>query len=300
MMGKIRVVFCGEKPLGVRCLDLLRSWRGVEIVAACTRAKAETWWGPQVFRPYCTENRIPLCRRSALRQLPYDLLVSVLYPFVIEGEHIARARNEAVNLHEAPLPRWRGCNGYAHAILAGDRRYGTTLHELVPVLDAGRTIASRSFSILPNETVKELYHRTTEESFGLFRESMRRVLCGKHTFVGAAPNEESFLNARNSLDALKPLAPEMPLAEVYRRARAFDFVPWEPAYWDVGRSRYYFFIGDSPDRHREAVAQLPRRTGRAVLGEMSLTTTECSLIDGFDRPLVVCCEESYRRQYPTA
>ncbi len=296
-MSKTRIVFCGEKPLGAKCLDLLRSWPQVEIVAACTRGEGKVWWGRQVFREYCTQNNVPICKRGELRALQYDFLVSVLYPFVIEAEHIERAGQVAVNLHEAPLPRWRGCNGYAHAILMGDETYGTTLHELAPALDTGRNIAIETFSILPNETVKELYDRTTETSGQLFEESMPRVLAGELSPIDESLDEESFLNARESLSGLKQLAPEMTPGQIYRHARAFDFAPWEPAYWNVEGRKHYVYVGDSAARKTELLDLLPRYSVDEMAGQVGSGKVDCFVAEGLQRPLVVCDEGSYRQYY---
>ena len=86
MRSKVRVVFFGEKPLAYQCLkDLFE--RECDIVAVATRGKTQgLWWGEQKVRHFAQEHEIPLIRREEIRGLHPDLLISVLYPYVIEDE----------------------------------------------------------------------------------------------------------------------------------------------------------------------------------------------------------------------
>ena len=46
------------------------------------------------------------------------------------------------NLHNQPLPKFRGAGGSSWNILMGDREGGSSIHLLVPEIDAGPIFAS--------------------------------------------------------------------------------------------------------------------------------------------------------------
>ena len=271
----------------------------VDIVGVCTRKPSDVWWGRQVVREYCEDKKIPLLRRIQLRELEYDFLISVLYPFVIEGEHIARARTLAVNLHEAPLPRWRGCNGYAHAIMEGDAMYGTTLHVLDAELDAGEVIAERSFPIDPNETVRELYERTTDYSAALFRAWLPRILSGSWTLQpkSIAP-DKSFVNPRNSLTTCKDMEGHTSLQQAYHVARALDFLPWEPAFHLRGGIRYYAFIGGSSGRDISGMSPCIEIPASKTIADLDLAPGRFQAVRDTPRPMVFADADTYMRLFP--
>jgi methionyl-tRNA formyltransferase len=290
------VVFCGEKPLAEQCLAALLEMPAVSIPAVCTRGEGDTWWGRQGVRELARQAGLPVVRRRELLEIDFDILLSVLYPFVIEAPIIGCARRMAVNLHEAPLPRWRGCNAPSHAILAGDTTYGTTLHVLAAQLDAGDILAEDRFGLTGSETARELYRRTGERSLALFRRAFPGLLAGE---LPPRPQEEdeSFCNGRDSLISLKQIDPHTTPEQLDRRVRALDFLPWEPAYIEDERGgRIYLYVEDGAGRseHRLNVRRTVSAEGLAGLDASDLPVR----VEGLSRPIVACGEDRYRTMFP--
>ena len=296
-MDIAKVAFCGEKPLALKCLQFLQSLADVEIICVCTRAQADVWWGEQSLAKYCRQNNLKIVPCSKLGHYEYDYLISVLYPFIIKPEHIYRSKKTALNLHEAPLPRWRGCNGYSHAIINGDICYGTTLHVLDPVLDAGEIIAMKQFVIMPDETAKELYQRTNRLSLDLFQKLIPKIFAGNFSLTPASTSEESFLHSRNSLMPYKELSCGMTMKKVYLYARSLDFVPWEPAYYCHQNQKYYFYIGDSLGRDQNFLTKIAATNYCQCLRELDLYPGIHARVMDFHRPLIVCDEKLYNSLY---
>jgi methionyl-tRNA formyltransferase len=65
----------------------------------------------------------------------------------------------ALNVHPSLLPRWRGAEPVAHAILAGDPETGVTLMEGGAELDAGAIVSQEMVEIGAGETTGELEAR---------------------------------------------------------------------------------------------------------------------------------------------
>ena len=115
---KPKIVFIGEKPLGYMCLkDLFK--RKCEIAAICTRKKSsDLWWDKQKVRIFAEDHGIPLIKRRDIISIGPDIIISVLYPYIIETDVIESSKY-CYNLHLAPLPEYKGCNCGSHALING-------------------------------------------------------------------------------------------------------------------------------------------------------------------------------------
>lgn len=248
-MRASRVVVLGEKPQGAVWLTYLLDSKLFDVVAGVPRfGSKNVWWDGECFAAILRGHDIPVVRRRDLHQIDYDVIWSLMYGFVIEGELIDRA-DVGLNLHESPLPRHRGCNGYSHAILDGEETYGTSFHVLDAELDNGDLIDQEIFGIDPDETAKELYVRTTFVSNRLFERNLSRVAEGN---IETTPLDTGGhpIRPRSSLMDLKhiPKGELKDLSKVYRRARAFDFVPFEPCYFYRAETKFYVFLNNSLGR----------------------------------------------------
>ncbi|HEV2529907.1 MAG TPA: formyltransferase family protein [Thermomicrobiales bacterium] len=95
-----------------------------------------------------------------------DLVLSYTFPYRLPQAMVDLAPLGAVNLHPAPLPRYRGPNPH-RMIFDGEPTIGAALHRLAPEFDAGRLLAVRE-APLPDdpslETVRDLYDRLIIEA----------------------------------------------------------------------------------------------------------------------------------------
>lgn len=114
---------------------------------------ADGWWGSA---------GIPLDFKTG----EPDFYLSVLWPEIITPDALAAHR--WLNLHPAPLPEYRGCNSYAHAIINGETEYGVTLHYMDAGVDTGPIIASPRFPIRPDDTGRALHDRAQLEALVMF------------------------------------------------------------------------------------------------------------------------------------
>jgi methionyl-tRNA formyltransferase len=147
----------------------------------------------------------------------YDLVISVLSEHIFTQGEIDAAPRGIVNLHPAPLPEYRGCNSYSHAILNGDTKYAVTLHYVDAGIDTGPVIAQEWLPIVHDDTAWSLYERAQRVAFEMFAHEWPKIINTK-TRVPAIPQEMMGRDARyyrrNSLD-------------VYRRALTFPGKePW--------------------------------------------------------------------------
>ncbi|WP_336338732.1 methionyl-tRNA formyltransferase [Haloarcula brevis] len=196
------------------------------------RTRAETYGYP-VY---------PLAEERRILDYQVDYLLSVYYPNILDAELLDHPDQEAINLHQAELPRYRGSNVFTHAILnARDDdywQYGTTMHVMAEEVDAGDVIDRRFVEIREDDTARSLYERTREASIDLFEATLPDLVA--HEIQDRRTPQSVFDGPRyfytkDSLEGRKEIDPER-LADpeaataVYDLIRALDFPPHKPAY----------------------------------------------------------------------
>ena len=65
------------------------------------------------------------------------LVVSMGAPFLFRERHLAVVSGQAINVHGAPLPEYRGGGGYSWRIMNADRRGTVLIHQITPGIDDG-------------------------------------------------------------------------------------------------------------------------------------------------------------------
>ncbi len=83
-----------------------------------------------------------------------------------------------VNVHYAPLPRYRGRATVNWAILNGEPEAAISVHRLVPGLDAGGLLAQETVEIGPRTTVTELYNALNAIQERVLADAVARAIAG--------------------------------------------------------------------------------------------------------------------------
>lgn len=231
-----KVIFCGEKDLSVRCLNYLKKNFKVNIIGICTRKKSKVWWGKQVLRDYAKKNNIKILKTKNIKNNQADLLISVLFPLVIKKNTLDKFKL-CINLHQAPLPEYKGCNGASHAIIDNAKYFGSTLHLLSKKLDSGDIIDKKNFLINKNFTSKELYEYNDEIAFKLFKKNIGKILQNKFNLKKQKKNFYK-TNSRDSLKN-KEIKLNMPKSLIWKKVRGNEFFPFEPCYINYRKNKIY-------------------------------------------------------------
>src|SRR5262249_14395950 len=118
---------------------------------------------------WCQQAGVPCYRDHTDLPSALDLVVSCYYDKILREDFIAR-QHRVINLHNSPLPKYRGVNPINWALKNGEREHGVTIHEIIPAIDAGPIIAQVKFTICPEiEEVRDVYHKAIEYGWVLFR-----------------------------------------------------------------------------------------------------------------------------------
>jgi methionyl-tRNA formyltransferase len=101
-----------------------------------------------------------------------DLGVSVFYDRILPARFIA-GFGRILNIHNGPLPRYRGVSPINWALKNGERSHGVTIHEISPGIDDGPIVAQANYSIYPErDEVEEVYRRALAYGWTLFEQTM--------------------------------------------------------------------------------------------------------------------------------
>ena len=78
-----------------------------------------------------------------------------------------------LNLHNSPLPKYRGVSPINWALKNGERVHGVSIHEITPGIDDGPIYSQLLYSIYPEfDEVRDVYARALEYGWVLFTQTM--------------------------------------------------------------------------------------------------------------------------------
>ena len=169
------VVLLGKGRLAVRIAAWFHASPDHELVHVVPVVPEPTWTDSLI--DWCEHAGVPYVESGHHRDLPGDgpaaaLGFSVFYDRIVRAPFIARF-DRLLNLHNGPLPRYRGVSPINWALKNGEAEHGVTIHEITPGIDDGPIVAQVKFSIYPeSDEVRDVYGRALEFGWTLFEQTM--------------------------------------------------------------------------------------------------------------------------------
>ena len=175
VMNKQAVVL-GKGSLAIRIADWFLCSTDYDLVAVVPVIPEPAWTDSLV--QWADRNHIPYPASGhhkdldVLNQGTIDLAFSVFYDKIIKQWFIERCAR-ILNLHNGPLPRYRGVSPINWALKNNETKHGVTIHEITPGIDDGPIIAQVEYSIYPaHDEVIDVYHRAIAYGWVLFEQTM--------------------------------------------------------------------------------------------------------------------------------
>ncbi len=154
-----KVLLFGMGPTALYALEGLAE--RFEVVAIVRDVKPGSEGDDEVWKraealgiPVVTDITMANVERLTAELRP-DCAVVSSYDQVLPPRILALSR--FVNVHYAPLPRYRGRAVVNWAVINGETEFAITIHVIAPGLDAGNILYQRRVPIGPDDTVGELY-----------------------------------------------------------------------------------------------------------------------------------------------
>jgi methionyl-tRNA formyltransferase len=104
-----------------------------------------------------------------------EVLVSVACPFILKEKILAVAPRASINLHHAPLPRYKGMMPTFWQMYKGENTVGVTIHRMAPKLDAGATLLRAQHAIEPGESLHHLIQRSKRAGAHYMAKVLRQI-----------------------------------------------------------------------------------------------------------------------------
>lgn len=172
-----RAVVLGKGALAVRVAEWFLASEAYELAHVIPVVPEPTWTESLVA--WARNHAVPYAGSGRYEELPgapgervAELGISVFYDKILEPSFIARF-GRLLNLHNAPLPRYRGVSPINWALKNGERSHGVTIHEITPGIDDGPIVAQLEYSIYPEvDEVVDVYERALEYGWVLFQQTM--------------------------------------------------------------------------------------------------------------------------------
>jgi natural product biosynthesis luciferase-like monooxygenase protein len=172
-------VFVGGGSLLVRCADAyLNAGHSVKAVLSTN---------PQILQ-WAESQGIPAMRADNpsninLSGIEFDFLFSVANLQILPASVISRARQLAINFHDALLPDYAGLNATAWALMARESSHGITWHEMTSDVDAGRIVRQVAFGVAAEETALSLNAKCYEAGLTSFQAMLDDINRGELTLT---------------------------------------------------------------------------------------------------------------------
>ena len=155
-----------------------------------------------------------------------DLILSYTFPYRLPDALLSVAPLGALNLHPAPLPRFRGPNPH-RMIYEGDPTIGAALHRMAPEFDAGPTLSVQEAPLPEEPTIESVRALYDQLIVAALDEGVARAAWGERgeeqddsaaTYAAGFTPDDHWLDWRLPGDALRRRAIALNLVETRARA----------------------------------------------------------------------------------
>ena len=100
---------------------------------------------------------------SLIKQYDPDLFISIACPIIFKETLIKIPRLDAINIHNAPLPKYRGMLPNFWQLYHGEKEAGMTIHRIDTGLDTGDIVLQHFMPIAPHDSLHDLIVKTKKE-----------------------------------------------------------------------------------------------------------------------------------------
>jgi methionyl-tRNA formyltransferase len=164
------------------------AWRSVKSRVLSWRRKgpnAKTYHSiAQLCRAYripCSAVENPNSQEyvSDLKQRAPACLVSVACPYILRGEVFSIPPYGCINIHHAPLPRYKGMMPTFWQLYHGETSVGLTIHYVAARVDEGDALYQTRIDVRPGETLHELICRSKRHAARCLAEVLSKLETGQ-------------------------------------------------------------------------------------------------------------------------
>lgn len=171
-----KVIVLGKGELCVKICQWFNNHPGYNLHLVVPVTPEPKW--TQSLTQWCWENEVTYLKTGDNKHISdedlssSDLIISVFYDKIIKKDFIDKC-SRIINLHNAPLPKYRGVSPINWALKNNEKEHGVTIHEISPGIDDGDIIGQIKYSIYPEfEEVIDVYNKAIQYGYLLFKNTI--------------------------------------------------------------------------------------------------------------------------------
>jgi len=115
---------------------------------------------------------------SLIKQYEADLFISVASPIIFKKDLINMPNLDCINIHNAPLPKYRGMLPNFWQLYHGEKEAGITIHRINDGIDAGDIVEQRFVPIEETDSLDNLIVKTKHLGAHLMLEAIEKLRKG--------------------------------------------------------------------------------------------------------------------------
>lgn len=131
------------------------------------------------YRDHATRARAESALATAIDATEPDLVALAGFMRILPDALVARWEGRMLNIHPSLLPKYRGLNTYRRALAANERWHGSTVHYVIPELDAGPAIVQYRVAIRPDDTEQSLASRVQHGEYRIYPMAIGWIAAGR-------------------------------------------------------------------------------------------------------------------------
>ena len=116
---------------------------------------------------------------GVLAELKPELIVLAGFMRILSAELVSAWAGRMLNVHPSLLPKYPGLHTYRRALEAGDSVHGSTVHFVIPELDAGPGILQYRVRIRPEESEDSLRARVQRGEYLIYPRAIAWFAAGR-------------------------------------------------------------------------------------------------------------------------
>lgn len=170
----MKIIFAGTPDFAVPALQMLIDSKH-EVCAVYTQPDRPAGRGrkltPSPIKKLALTTGIPVLQPQTLKteadlaelaSFDADLMIVVAYGVILPQAVLDLPKQGCLNIHGSLLPRWRGAAPIHRAVIAGDKKTGITIMQLVKKLDAGDMLHKEECLIKADSSSSDLHDQLSE------------------------------------------------------------------------------------------------------------------------------------------
>jgi methionyl-tRNA formyltransferase len=163
----INVALMGKGDLSIKIAEWFYCSKQYNLVGVVPVTPEPDW--TRSLLGWCRQTKVPVYSNHTDLPAALDLVFSCFYGKILRKAFIEQHKR-VLNLHNSPLPRYRGVNPINWALKNGETYHGVTIHEIDEGIDTGPVVAQVRYPIYPEiEEVQDVYSKALEYGWVLFK-----------------------------------------------------------------------------------------------------------------------------------